>query len=109
MGITSRLREGLAGTAHVRVMDLGTRQCAMVAFGVDTGACGWTASTVKGALAAAGFSVSVSEPGSTLLDAEDRHLPDLVRASPHYYNTEAEADAFIAALRDILARPPAAA
>ena len=36
-----------------------------------------------------------SDPASTRLDAEARRLPDLVRASPHYYNTEAEVDRLI--------------
>ncbi|RMF58417.1 MAG: aminotransferase, partial [Bacteroidetes bacterium] len=34
--------------------------------------------------------VSVSTPSSTLLDATARNLPDLVRASVHYYNTGEE-------------------
>ena len=29
---------------------------------------------------------------STRIDAENRHLSDVVRASPHYYNTEEEVD-----------------
>ena len=37
-----------------------------------------------------------SAPGSTLLDATARRLPDLVRASVHYYNTEEEVARFAA-------------
>ena len=40
--------------------------------------------------AAAGVNVSTSSPSSTLLDATARALPTVVRASPHYYNSEAE-------------------
>ena len=36
------------------------------------------------------MNVSTSSPASTLLDATARSLPTVVRASPHYYNTEAE-------------------
>jgi cysteine desulfurase/selenocysteine lyase len=36
------------------------------------------------------INVSVSPPTSTPLDATRRKLPDIVRASPHYYNTTAE-------------------
>jgi len=32
----------------------------------------------------------VSDPGSTLIDATKRKLPDLIRASVHYFNTEEE-------------------
>jgi len=35
---------------------------------------------------------------STLLDARARQLPDLVRASVHYYNTEEEVARFAAAV-----------
>src|SRR3546814_8795638 len=42
---------------------------------------------------ARGINVSVSGPSSTLLDATARKLPELVRASVHYYNNEAEIDA----------------
>ncbi len=37
-----------------------------------------------------GVNVSTSTRASTLLDAAARNLPTLVRASPHYYNTEDE-------------------
>ena len=43
-----------------------------------------------------GIVIGVSDPASTRIDAEDRGLPDLVRASPHYYNTEAEVDRLVA-------------
>ncbi len=41
---------------------------------------------------AAGVNVSVSEPSSTRLDADNRHLPSLVRASVHYVTTDDELD-----------------
>ena len=44
----------------------------------------------------AGITIGVSKPSSTRLDAEARHLPPVVRASPHYYNTEDEIDRLIA-------------
>ena len=45
---------------------------------------------------------AVSSPGSTLLDACARALPDLVRASVHYYNTEEEVARFAAELSEII-------
>ncbi len=41
-------------------------------------------------LARAGVNVSVSVPSGTLLDSQRRDLPDLVRASVHYYNIDSE-------------------
>jgi selenocysteine lyase/cysteine desulfurase len=57
------------------------------------------ANSVKTELAYSGFNVSVSHPSSTLLDAEARRLPPVVRASPHYYNTEEEITRFVEATR----------
>jgi cysteine desulfurase / selenocysteine lyase len=45
---------------------------------------------VKAHLARARVNVTTSDPASTLLDATARSLPAIVRASPHYYNTEEE-------------------
>ena len=41
-------------------------------------------------LAQARVNVTTSDPSSTLLDSTARSLPVIVRASPHYYNTEEE-------------------
>ncbi len=38
-----------------------------------------------------------------IYDFDAKHVKSAVRLSPHYYNTEAEVDAAVAALRDILA------
>ena len=48
-----------------------------------------------------------SDPSSTLLDAEARALPPLVRASPHYYNTESEVDRLIELCTALSATPSA--
>jgi len=131
-GLAQRLRDGLRAVPGVTVTDLGSEQCAIVSFAMDAPAQSQTqspqsasaamaaatssasgfadghyplqAGDIKRELARLGFSVSVSEPESTRLDATARRLPDLVRASPHYYNTDAEIDAFVAALAGILAK-----
>ncbi|MCJ9732515.1 aminotransferase, partial [Bradyrhizobium sp. PRIMUS42] len=41
------------------------------------------------------ITIGASDPPSTRIDAERRALPHVVRASPHYYNTEAEVDRLI--------------
>ncbi len=80
------LRAELRQLPGVHVHDLGPKPAAIVSFSID----GHPAETVRSILAAAGIHVSLSKPSSTLLDATARALPTLIRASPHYYNTEDE-------------------
>ena len=89
--MAGRLREGLKSIPGLRLRDLGMRPSAIVSFTME----GIEAQVVVGAAAAAGITIGVSNPSSTRLDAEARGLPPLVRASPHYYNTEAEVDRLV--------------
>jgi len=91
--LSANLRDCLRGIRGVAVHDLGRDPAAIVTFSVR----GRDADSVKTELALSGFSVSVSHPSSTLLDADARRLPLVVRASPHYYNTEEEITRFIGA------------
>ena len=50
-------------------------------------------------LHANGIAVRTIERSSTRLDMERRGLDELVRASVHYYNTEAELERLCGALR----------
>ena len=84
--LTGRLRAGLSAIPGVTVHDLGPRPAAIVTFSVQRHG----ADAVKARLAVAGINVSTSQASSTLLDATARRLPTLVRASPHYYNSESE-------------------
>lgn len=86
--LADRLRSGLGEIPGVRMHDLGPHPAAIVTFSVV----GHDAEAVKSHLAGAGINVSTSDPSSTLLDAKRRALPVIVRASPHYYNTEDEID-----------------
>ncbi|GGE99771.1 hypothetical protein GCM10011611_01700 [Aliidongia dinghuensis] len=90
--LARRLRAGLAEIRGVTVRDLGRDPSAIVSFTVD----GHDAPAVVAAAAAAGITIGASPPSSTRLDAEARALPPLVRASPHYYNTEDEVDRLVA-------------
>jgi selenocysteine lyase/cysteine desulfurase len=51
---------------------------------------GVDSAVVREKLAQKKINVGLSPPSSTLLDAERRQLPPLVRLSPHYYNSEEE-------------------
>ncbi|ARM90866.1 aminotransferase family domain-containing protein (plasmid) [Rhizobium sp. CIAT894] len=62
---------------------------------------GWDSPAVMAYLTGKGINVSVSPPFSTPVDAYKRRLPPVVRASPHYYNTEEEIDAFLEAAAGI--------
>ncbi len=88
--LSTRLRDGLRASG-VTVHDLGRDPAAIVTFAVKNHA----AAAVQEKLALSGINVSVSAPSSTRLDAEARGLPPLVRASPHYYNTEDEVDRLV--------------
>lgn len=88
VALAERLREGLGGVPGVAVHDRGERRCGIVTFTVA----GHGSADVKAALAAQGINTSVVAAGQSWLDLRPRGLPDLVRASVHYYNSEAEVD-----------------
>jgi cysteine desulfurase/selenocysteine lyase len=92
------LRRRLAEIPSVTVHDQGQRRCGITTFSSTQA----DAKEIQHVLLDRDVNTSVSTPSSTRLDAESRDLPDLVRASVHYYNTEAEIDRFVAALRDVL-------
>lgn len=81
----------------LEVMDLGQKRCGIVTFHLGRG--GPAAADVKAALLRKNIYVSVSPPASTAFDGLARDLPELVRASVHYVNTEEEVDKFVAALK----------
>ena len=82
------LRDRLTALAGVRVHDQGRRRCGIVTFTVE----GTTAQEVCRRLSEAAVNTSVSLVSYSMLDLPERGLPDLVRASVHYYNTEPELD-----------------
>ena len=98
--LADRLRGGLASICGIRVRDLGRAPGAIVSFTVE----GYEADAVVSDAAAAGITIGASDPSSTRIDAEIRSLPPVVRASPHYYNTEAEIDRLIEHLAGLTPR-----
>ena len=97
--LAAKLRAMLAELPGVTVQDIGKRQCGIVTWSVD----GVAAQHIETHLREKGFLVSVSSPSSTLIDASRRKLPDLVRTGVHYYNTDAELDALVAQVGEIIA------
>jgi selenocysteine lyase/cysteine desulfurase len=82
------LRARLAALPGVTVRDLGDVRGGIVSFTVRD----VEAARVKAAMRAASINVTISPARGTLLDMRARGLREIVRASVHYYNTEAELD-----------------
>ena len=85
------LRAQLGDIPGVTVRDLGEIRCGIVTFTVD----GVEANDLKKRLSRERINVTASPRSSTLLDSRARGLPDLVRASVHYYNTDEELDRLV--------------
>nr|WP_275970444.1 MULTISPECIES: aminotransferase class V-fold PLP-dependent enzyme [unclassified Bradyrhizobium] len=98
--LAGRLRSGLASIRGITIHDLGRKPGAIVSFTLD----GYEAEAIVSSAAAAGITIGASDPSSTRIDAENRELPPLVRASPHYYNTQAEIDRLIDHVADLASR-----
>jgi selenocysteine lyase/cysteine desulfurase len=85
-GLAARLRADLGRITGVTVHDQGKRQCGIVTFS----AAGFPATQLKQRLTELKINTSVSARTSAQYDFAGRGLPDLVRASVHYYNTQDE-------------------
>jgi len=86
VALAALLRTELRKLDGVTVHDQGARQCGLVTFSVA----GQSTARVKARLAEAGINVSTLSRESAQYDFTGRDLPELVRASVHYYNTEDE-------------------
>jgi len=96
--LAATLRSNLAAVPGVTVRDTGKERCGITTFSAKE----HDAEAIQAALREKNVNVSVSPRSSTRLDAEARTLPDLVRASVHYYNTDAEIDRFVSVLGEVL-------
>ncbi|MEV6447039.1 aminotransferase class V-fold PLP-dependent enzyme [Amycolatopsis sp. NPDC051716] len=88
--LAATLRERLT-EAGAHVHDAGAKKCGLVTFSVE----GTPAADIKARLAEANINTSLSTRTSAQYDFTARALPDLVRASVHYYNTEDEIDLLV--------------
>jgi cysteine desulfurase / selenocysteine lyase len=95
--LAALLRERLAEVEGVTVWDLGRVRCGIVTFTHERHPAG----DVMQWLQANGIAVRTIVRSSTRIDMEQRGLDELVRASVHYYNTEAEVERLCAVLRAI--------
>ena len=80
------------------MLDRGRAQCAIVTIDVR----GWDASDLVAELATRRINTTVSLRWYGLIDFAEKGTAAALRISPHYYNTEAEIEAVIAALRELV-------
>ena len=87
-GLAQRVRERLAGIRGVRVLDRGSRQCAIVTASVE----GRDARDIVGELSRLAINTAASLKWYGLIDLGSRNIESAIRISPHYYNTQEEID-----------------
>ena len=93
--LAAYLRAELQAVPAVTIHDQGAEQCGITTWTVE----GLAAPLVQQLLAKHRINVSVSDRASTLFDMQARGLDQLVRASVHYYNTEAEIDQLVEVIK----------
>jgi len=96
--LADRLRGRLADVDGVTVTDRGRQRCGIVTFTARQR----SPADIKHALSRRSINVSVSSGSGSLVSFRRRGLDAVVRASVHYYNTEAEIDFLIEALQQTL-------
>lgn len=92
--LASTLRQQLADIPKVTVRDVGQHQSGIVTFTVD----GHDANTIKSALHEHHINTSMTPRAYAINDFDARGIESVVRASVHYYNSEAEIERFCAVL-----------
>jgi selenocysteine lyase/cysteine desulfurase len=97
--LADALRAALREVPGLTIYDLGKQPCAIVSFAVE----GIESAAIEARLREQGVNLSTSSRKYTLLDATARGLPELVRASPHYYNSEDEIARFAELVAEIAA------
>lgn len=92
--LAATLRTALRDVPGVTMRDRGAQLCGIVTFTLA----GSSAEHIRDRLRGAGVNVSVSYATSAQFDFPARGLSAVVRASPHYYNTETELRRLVDAL-----------
>lgn len=99
-GLAARARRGLSAIRGVRVLDRGEDPCAIVTATIE----GFEAPAVVAALRKRGINSSASLGWYGIYDFAAKGVTSALRLSPHYYNTEAEVDAGVDAVRELAGR-----
>ncbi|GAB5494420.1 MAG: aminotransferase class V-fold PLP-dependent enzyme [Phototrophicaceae bacterium] len=96
--LATTFREMLNAIAGITTRDMGQKQCGIVTFSIE----GHDAREISQKLREHHINTSVSPYTYAVLDFKERDLDYLVRASVHYYNTQAELERFCDVLTQIL-------
>ena len=91
-------RAQVAGIKGAKLRDAGQQKSAIVSFSID----GLEPREAVARLRRDGICIGASDPQSTLLDANARGLPTVLRVAPHYYNTKIEIENMVSALKGLL-------
>ena len=78
--------------------DLGKEKCGIVTFRTEQADAG----TIKARLHDDRINVSVADGSGSLVSFQQRGISEAVRASVHYFNTDAEIDYFLDSLKKVL-------
>jgi selenocysteine lyase/cysteine desulfurase len=96
--LADSLRERLAELDGVRVQDKGEERCAIVSVSTE----GHHPLDLLRALREEGINTSRAGRDAAVLDFDDKGVDQVLRISPHYYNTEEEIVAFVDALSRLM-------
>ena len=89
--LANRLRAGLCALDNITLHDLGSDKSAIVSFSIQN----HPIQDILAETARAKIVIGASPPTSTRLDSDARGLSYILRASPHYFNLEAEVDQLV--------------
>jgi cysteine desulfurase / selenocysteine lyase len=89
--LASALRFALGSVPGITLHDMGAQKCGIVTFTKQ----GEDAEAIRARLHKSQINVSTTQRSSALLDFDERGLTSVLRASVHYYNTEAEIGRFV--------------
>ena len=101
--LAATARTKLAALPGYRVLDRGKDLAALVTAAV----LGWDAADLVTALRQRGINTSASLGAYAVIDMAEKNAASALRVSPHYYNTEAELDLLIEALKSLPAKAAA--
>ncbi len=88
--LAAELRQQLSSLVGISVHDMGAKPCGIVTFSHAS----MGTNEIAAQLTTRNIMISISPNKSTGLDKVRRRMPAMIRASPHYFNTDAELTRF---------------